>query len=390
MIVFGTIAIAILFAIFLVWKFRQYIVWWEIIILLAVPTAISFGTKALVESTSANFTEYLGDEVVNVYEEEPYNEWDNETCSREVACGTDKDGNTTYCTEYYDCSHQDDYGPKWYAITKCGSNVSISEYQYDKWNKQFGSKRIKVDTKHNYDASDRCCYSSGSKFEGKDVGENSYSWRTDWDGAYATSVPLTSEHTYINKIKASDYSVFKFIKISEDSAKVLKLYDYPDFNDCFNYPSVLGYNNPSAQNMINRINGHLGKTKQVRVWVLVHNTADSERGWQQECYWIGGNKNEIVINIGVIGNQIKWCHVFSWSDVQSLKDDIEKEVMKKKVLDTNNFATLSDYIHIQVEKRFERLEFKQFDYLTVEPPTWTVVLAYIFTILVCIGIVIGL
>ena len=47
---------------------------------------------------------------------------------------------------------------------------------------------------------------------------------------------------------------------------------------------------------------------------------------------------------------------------------------------------ITDYLHIETEKRFERLEFTQFDYLSVEPPTWTIILSYIVTIIVCIVI----
>lgn len=389
MIIFGTILIALAFAAILLWKFRKQIVWWEIALVIIIPTLLSLGSKSLIDSYSAYETEYWGDEIISVFEEEPYNYWHSETCSREYACGTDDDGNTEYCTEYYDCSHQDDVGPNWYAKTRLGNTIHINEYQYDKWCKQFGGKRIKINTRENYDANDRCVSSRGTKFEGKNVGEYSYEWRTDWNGNYNTSVPLTTEHSYENRVKASDYTVFEYTKISDSEADSLKLFNYPKLENIFTYPSVLGWNSEKVQTDFHRINGHLGDKKQLRVWVLVHNTDDSEIGWKQECYWVGGNKNELVINIGVQGNDIKWCHVFSWTNITSLKDDIKGFVVSQKVLNNNTFSKIANYVHVESEKRFERLEFKQFDYLSVEPPTWTIILSYIFTILVCIFISYG-
>jgi hypothetical protein len=261
-LLFGTIVIAILFASFLIWKFREKIVWWEIVILIAVPTLLSIGSKALIETCSVISKEYWGDEVVSVYEEEPYNYWHSETCSREYACGTDEDGNTEYCTEYYDCSHQDDVGPKWYAITKLGNTYSITEEQYDKYNEKFGGNRISVKTIENYDSDDRCVWSDNTKFENKNVGSYSYVWKTDWDGKYETSVPVITEEKYENRIKSSDYTVFNYIEISEDSAKSAGLFDYPDFDrNYFDYPSVLGHDNSYVQELFNKINGHLGKEK---------------------------------------------------------------------------------------------------------------------------------
>lgn len=389
MIIFGTILIALAFVGILLWKFRQQIVWWEILLIIIVPTLFSFGSKALIDTYSVSYTEYWGDEIVSVFEEEPYNYWHSEMCPYDCNCSTDDDGNTSCSTCWEDCSHQDDVGPNWYGVTRLGHTVSISEEQYDKWNKQFGGNRIKTDTKENHDSDDDCSYSGGTKFSGKEVGQYSYVWRTDWNGDFNSSVPLTTEHSYENRIKSSDYTVFQYIKISEEQADSLKLFDYPIFKNSFTFPSVLGYNSDKANTEFHRINGHLGDKKQMRVWVLVHNTTDSEIGYKQESYWVGGNKNELVINIGVQGSDIKWCHVFSWSNITSLKDDIKNFILNQKVLNDKTFSNIGEYVHTEGEKRFERLPFKQFDYISVEPPLWTIILAYIFTIIVCAFISFG-
>jgi len=388
MIIFGSIAIAVVFALILIMFFRDKIVWWELAMMLIIPTAISFGSKAIVESVSADFVEYWGDEVVSVWEEEPYNEWISQTCSEQYACGTDSKGNTTYCTRYYDCSYQNDEGPRWYAKTKLGETISISEKKYDKWNVQFGGNRIKTKTITNYAPRDRCSYSSGSKFQGKRVGQYSYVWKTVWNGDYKTQVPVTTEHTYENRIKASDYSVFNYIAVSEETADSLKLFKYPEFkSNYFNYPSVLGWNNKNVQKSLQKINAKLGHSKQVRIWLLIHNTDNEDIGNQQENYWVGGNKNELVINIGVDkeGN-IAWNHIFTWSTSAGMVSNIKTYIESKEKFNEKNILDIENFINEQVVAHWERLEFTQFDYITVEPPLWLVILAYVFTLIVCIGI----
>lgn len=387
MLVYGSIIIAVIIATILWLKHKRQIVWWEPLLIIGASAILAFGSKALIEYSQVTFTEYWGSEVVSVYEEEPYNYWHSETCTRSVPCGTDKDGNTEYCTETYDCSHQDDVGPSWSCETSIGETFSISEEQYDKWSAKFGGEKVAIDSRENYAPNDRCVGSSGTKFEGKDVGDLSYTYKVTWNGDYATSVPLTTKHSYENRVKASDYSVFNYEKITKKQVEDNHLYTYPKFDDYFSYPAVLGTQDKYAQEVIQRINGHLGPTKQVRVWVLLHYTDDANVAWLQENYWVGGNKNELVINIGVDSSMnVKWVNTFSWSTSAGLEDNITKYVKSIKKLDKTAWTALGSFLLANVEKDWVRLEFKQFDYLTVEPPLWTIILVYFLTIVVCIAV----
>jgi len=387
MIIFGTIGIAIITAIILLMFFKKYVVWWEILLIILVPTILSFGEKALVDIASVSFTEYWGDEVAYVVEEEPWNEWVSQTCSESYPCGTDSKGNTTYCTRTYDCSYQDDVGPKWYVMTKLGIYIGISENKYEKLKKQFGGNRVKTKTRRNYSKNDRCVSSSGTKFQGQRVGNMSYVWRVNWDKMYDTQEPIVTIHTYENRIKSSDYTVFNFIEVTDEKADSLKLFKYPIFDrDYFTYPSVLGWNNKKVQKEYQKINGALGYDKQVRIWVLIHKTTDETIGDMQENYWVGGNKNELVINIGVDGeNNIVWNRVFTWSNSAGMVSNIHKYIQGKK-LNEKDMLDIASYVKGEVNNRWERLSFEQFDYLTVEPPLWAVVMAYVFTLMVCVGL----
>jgi hypothetical protein len=150
---------------------RQRYLWWEFFIPIAITLLLIFGMKALVEHSNVQFTEYWGETIISIYEEEPYNYWHHETCTETYACGTDSEGNTEYCTRTYDCSHQDDVGPKWKVKTDLNNKYYISEHQYDSIKILFNTPKRIVDSHNNYAPRDKAVGSKETKFEGKNVGK---------------------------------------------------------------------------------------------------------------------------------------------------------------------------------------------------------------------------
>lgn len=311
--------------------------WWEFFIPILGVAVVIFVTKLCIDSASVNFSEYWGSTVTAVYEQEPYNYWHHETCSRSVSCGTDSKGNTKYCTEYYDCSHQDDVSPKWWAVTNIGENISISEKLHDELKLQFGTNRTIVETHDNYDEDDECVGSNGTKFQGKKVGDKSYVYETKWDGSENKRKPYVSKHSYVNKVKASDLSIFNLKIISEKDADSLKLFKYPEcannnwFEDGngFEYPTILGGNvSKKTQENFKRLNGKFGATNKLRLWILVFENKPISIATMQENYWVKGNKNELVLCIGKKGNEIQWSYAFSWSKSTILTAEIKNYIME--------------------------------------------------------------
>jgi hypothetical protein len=64
--------------------------------------------------------------------------------------------------------------------------------------------------------------------------------------------------------------------------------------------------------------------------------------------------------------------------------DVENFIIDQKTLNDSTFSNIANYTHKEVESRFERLEFTQFDYIIVNPPTWNIILTYFLTIIVSI------
>lgn len=445
MIVYGSLIVVLIITLFFYLKFPENFQWWEILLPLFIVSLAVIGAKLLVDKISVTFDEYWGSTITQVVEEEPWNEWVVETCSEEYPCGTDSDGNTTYCTRYYDCSHQDDYGPEWYLKTNIGEKVRISESFHDKLKKEWGTNSIKLKVIENYSPRSRAVGSRGTKFEGQRVGDYSYYLGTNWNQKDENRYPFFTLHRYENRIKASDLSVFNLKIVSEEEAKEMGLYEYPKLTDNLNYPTILGDNiNPQVQHWFQQLNGKFGSTKQLRLWVLIFKNKSELISEYQKNYWVNGNKNELVICIGIDDkNQIQWVNDFSWSRSQELLVDIKQKIynlyeykdttitfdmpnilpiqnqLKKSLYNTtkidtslipdnvllgssnkktitkkvkkynypiltkNTYKELNDYLNVELN-RFERREFKEFDYITVEPKMSYVIFIYILAIVLTV------
>ena len=425
---------------------RHEFTWWEFFIPFATTLVAIICIKAFIDHRAVQFSEYWGSTVVAVYEEEPYNEWDNETCSYTT---TDSKGNST--THYYDCSHQDDYGPSWYAVTNLKEQFGITEQMHDELVRQFKTTKTAIDSRNNHSPRDKAHGSDGTKFQGKQVGKTSYIYQTTWNGSDDTRKAYASEHSYENRIKATDLSIFNIALVKEEQADSLGLFKYPPLEGGglfrqtkgLEYPTILGGDiSKETQEKFKRLNGKFGVSNQMRLWVLIFENKPMSIAQLQENYWVRGNMNELVICIGKKGNEIQWSHAFSWalSDVltvavknevlnlytyrdstvkrtmptilplgkevrgkilgkageklpanvmpiptQGTTDTIIKVKSSTPQLNEKTLNELYAYLNGNLDK-FERRSFEEFSYLEVEPSTGAVIFIYILSLVLSIAV----
>lgn len=352
--------IPIIFTVILLLFFKRQVVISELITFIAVSFISVIIIKYIVANNGFRDTEYLAFKVAKA---EYYEEWDEyvyETCT-----STDADGNTTT----YDCSYVDEHPPSWRIITTSGLTIDVTKNYYEHLCRKFKVTPTFVDMHRYYH------YTDGDMYYVK------------WDGSFDTKEPITLEHTYQNKVMYSR-NVFNFPEVTKEDKEVYDLKDYPKVDDYAvswditnKYPYLLGYNNTLINHKLNLYNSELGGKKQCILFVIVFKNKPESAALYQQAYWKNGNKNEYVLCIGVDGNdKIKWAKSFSWTEVHSLLIDIDKYVLKKETLDLDNII---DYTYTQLSTRFERKSFKDFDYLSVAPPTWAIITAYIVTFILC-------
>ena len=407
--------------------------WWEFFIPIASVALIIFISVKVAEKSATNFTEFWGSTVTKVVEEEPYNYWQHQTCTRTY---TDGNGNTR--TETYDCSHQVDVGPSWTAVTNLGEEISITEKFHDELVAQFGTGKKVTKTRKNHSSRSRCAGSKGTKFQGQTVGKTSDILTTKWGGEDHTRKAYVSQHKYENRIKASDLSIFNIQVVKKSMVDSLGLFEYPNRGSKnqtrtktnrkgvtkyggWEFPTILGDENlnvsESTQEKFRRLNGKFGVSNQMRLWILVFEDADPMAGKMQENYWVRGNMNELVLCIGKSGQEIQWAHAFSWATSNTLTVEVRNAVLDlytykdtviagqklpvleigmddqtKKVKDSKTpvlteqtwddlYNWLNDNLH-----QFERRTFDEFEYVKVVPSKKAKIFIYVLALVIAIGV----
>ena len=444
--IYGSLFIVLIVTIIFYLRDKAAYKWWEFFIPFIVTFGAIIGAKAIIEHAAVTFTEYWGETITDIYEEEPWNEWITKTCTESYACGTDSKGNTEYCTRTYDCSYQDDHYPKWYCKTNLGNTHTMDESYHDSLVSLYASGKKVIKTRRNYSPRTRSCGSSGTKFNGTNVGQTSNVYKTTWPNTENTRKGVFSKHKYENRIKASDLSVFNIAIVSEEEADSMGLYKYPEKTHTFKSNTILGDNiTEETQDKFRRLNAKFGPSNKMRLWILVFEDKPSITAQYQENYWVKGNKNELVVCIGKTGDEIKWSYAFSWALSGTLTTEVGSKVldmyqysvttdkgqslpvavpmintsMKKTIadatgIDTNllppvlplniqrqniikikksetplfNANTLNEYYKYLDKNlyKFEKRSFEEFSYITVDPTTGNIIFIYILALIISIGI----
>ena len=370
MLIWFSLIIPILAILIMAIAFQKRMAFWEYIILLIIPICAIVIAKQVSISTQTMTTEYWNSYLVSAEYYEPWSTWHDETCTRQVACGTDDEGNTEYCTESYDCSHCDETGPSWRAHDNIGNSFNISETYYRQLCKIW-SNETKIELNRHIDKHWGCGV-DGEKFE------------TIADTVFAHTQTVCEKHTYENRVKCSK-SVFNFSDVDSATKKDLGLYDYVNDFDIFDYNPIMGWNDGYASKRLAWWNAHIGAPKKVHMMILVFQNKPLDAGMYQEQYWKNGNKNEFILCIGIDNDKkIKWTRSISWTEVDILKVKLQEKVLEMPF----DLPAIVDTMAIMVRKDFKKKSFDDFKYLSVEPTDgaimWTFIIVAILTIGLCV------
>lgn len=351
--------------ILLAW-FPQKVVWWEFLILFAVTPLIIIACIASGESSMTTDKEYWGSYVI---EARYYEDWNEKVSCRhpiyQDVASTDSKGNTTYTSVYvgdehfYDVDYHDEY---WRLYDNIGKSYSTSERKFIRLTKRWDNRTFQ-DLRRSYHTDDGDMY------------------KTLFDKKDPNTETITTIHSYKNKVQASS-SVFNFPEVKDATG----LHQYPHTNNLY-APSIIGtvHDFKKANRILDIHNAKLGSSHQVRVWFLFFHNVDMSVALTQENYWKGGNKNEFVVCIGLDREQqVMWCKPFTWCEVDELAATVRNEVAGQEgKIDT---VKLAEFTVNEVKNKWQRKEFKDFEYLKVNLPSWCYITVWVMTILVNIGI----
>jgi len=382
MIIWLSLLIPIIACIFCSIKYKKEFVWWELLVPIAGCLLFTTIMKYSVETYQVSDTQYKNGVIVEARYYESWSTWVSKMCTERYACGSHTEGSgknartvTDYCTRYYDCSYCDDHNPYWEVYDNLGHSWSISQEKYNSLMKQWGVTPQFVNLHRSIDYH--------SSLLGSDCGKDGNMYSIKWDGNRKTAETSVVEATYTNKIQASK-SNFDLQSISEDQAKKYGLYEYPKIYNSYRQKVVLGLDScfnmngkDTLEQQMEYLNGFYGPKRKCKIFVCLFNNKDLSIALKQRSYWDGGNKNEIVICVDVDKNngKLNWVYVFSWTANKRIAVDLREDIMNLGYLDVNKFIGIVE----KDTKEFVYRDFREFNYLTTDPPTWEVWLVFLFT-----------
>lgn len=349
--------------------YKHTLTWWEV----AIPSIVCFFFilifKFTVEKIQVDDTEYQGSTVVEARYYEYWETYVRRTCYRSV-----KVGKVTTSVPY-DCSYCDETPARWTIVNSLGEEYRISQEYYnrliDLWKATPQFVELNRDINYHFGC-----------------GKDGDMYRIRWNKDPLTAKSTTSSHSYENRVQAA-HSAFDFLDVKEEDKKTYKLFDYPKVDGWYQ-ETVLGLDSiPSMsknkialfKQMSSYLNGELGPRKHARIYFLFFTSPDQIAASMQEAYWDGGNDNELVICIGIDPKtqNIRWVKPFSWTPNRRVLPDIREEIMNIGTLDPMRICRAVEGV---VVREYKRKDFKEFSYLTVEPPTWAFWVTAVVTALI--------
>lgn len=359
MVIYGAILIPIVLTIASLYLWKEKFVWWEAGLPILVGLILVVVSKALVESAACRDTEYWGGWVTMA---SYYESWDEEVPCRhpEYRTVTDSKGNSHQEFVGYEHSYDvDDHPPYWELYDSNGERTDISQAEYADIKGKCGNEKF-IDMNRSYHSKDGDQYRVEAPKE--------------------VVLPVVKSHTYENRILASS-SIYKPKKLTKEDRK--RVYEYPKATSSYFYPSMIGWVEGSSD--LAKMNALLGSSKQVRAMVLVYRKEGADIMQLQRDAWVNGNKNEFVTCIGIAeDNTVSWVDCFCWENEGlrvSARNFLAGQIGKR--LETREYVA---WLGPAIQEQWQRKHFKDFNYLTIEPPWWAVLIVYILVTVTSVGV----
>ena len=282
--------------------------------------------------------------------------------TRQVATGTDKDGHTTYRTEVYYTTEHATHHEHWTANRDFGSYQDESDVEvpvYHQIYNKFGARINETQTQS-------CTH--GGHYDGGD--RNMYITHNNTGYVF----PVTTTRSFENRIKAAP-TVFSFSKVPTN----INVYPWPDNPDWMHSDRLLG----TASVLVKPyewdcMNTRLGPSKKVNVIMVGFGKESMDYGQYQQAKWIGGKKNDIVLCFGggTHNKAADWSYVFGWSESELAKKNLQSILLEHPINDS-----IIPLIEQEISKNYVIKDWKKFDYIAIDPPTWSYWVYFIVMIL---------
>lgn len=215
-----------------------------------------------------------------------------------------------------------------------------------------------------------------------------------WTGV-VIGEPYAEHRSYTNYIKGAEHTLWNNRLNEEDMARLQAIvpaypsvFDYYRVNRAVTSPSVKV---PNIQEWSDRLAAELrdlGAKKQVNI-IVVFTDRGREYVEALERVWLGGKKNDVVVVLGLEGENVAWSQVFTYarsSGNELLTVKLRDAIMAVGQPITNAEAYITT-IRSNIEEAYQRKSMEEFEHLASEsgPSTTGITIAAILGLIVLIG-----
>lgn len=274
-----------------------------------------------------------------------------ETHTETYTTGSGKDQQThvrTWTTDEYD-----KHSEHWIAHRDFGALIDEAEIElaiFNSLSKKFGGNVFT-------DGQQSLNHGNGRRHKGD---RNIYSVNND-KGYIA---PVTTTRRFENRIKASP-TVFSFTTVPTN----INVHPWPSNDDWMKSDRLLG----TASILVDTykfdcMNSLLGPRKKVNVIMVGFANESPDYGQWQQAKWIGGKKNDLVLCFGGATTKKKadWSYVFGWTENELVKKNLQSILMSHPI--NNEILPL---VTEEINQNYKIKDWSKFDYISIQPPTWS-------------------
>lgn len=197
--------------------------------------------------------------------------------------------------------------------------------------------------------------------------------------------PVTVQKEYVNYIKAAASSLFN--KTPPADTAILA---YPKIVDYYraNRVIITGYSASNAlynewNTQLAQLNANIRKTGANVIIVVTNDNVEYPEMLARA--WDAHNINDVIVTIGMSGEEIAYADVRSWSDKSLVNVEITDHILNLNKLDP---AQINQIIETAITDNFKLKPMTDFEYLAEEipAPTWSLVLAALILLIVTPGV----
>lgn len=199
--------------------------------------------------------------------------------------------------------------------------------------------------------------------------------------------PAALEKSYINYVKAAPDSLFN--TSAENTTYTIpaypRVYSFYRINRVIN----IGAHADEMSELNDLLNNQLiaiGEAKQVNIVVIATELDDPNYRHAVENAWIGAKKNDVVVFLGLDGNNFTWVDVMTWA--LNGGNELFAATLKQELTAIGSFdaVKISTTISSNIKSLYDRPKMEDYEYLkdSIDPPSW-LILACLFASIVLTG-----